>query len=74
MLVVIMLSVALFYCHGECRYAECRYAECRYAEYRYAECRYPECRGAAEAQWQNRRLLILRSGVRIPQRTKWQKD
>jgi hypothetical protein len=22
-----MLSVALFYCHAECRYAECRYAE-----------------------------------------------
>jgi hypothetical protein len=40
-LCAIMLSVAIFNCHAECRYAECRYAECS-----YAECRYDECRGA----------------------------
>jgi hypothetical protein len=39
MLIVVMLSVAiflLFYHNVECRYDECRYAECHYAE----------CRGA----------------------------
>ncbi len=42
----IMLSVAIFYCYGECRYAECHYDECR-----YAECRYSECRGAVFSPW-----------------------
>ncbi len=30
----IMLSVTLYFCHAECRYAERHYAECRYAECR----------------------------------------
>jgi hypothetical protein len=29
-----MQSVALFYCHAECRYPECHDAECHYAECR----------------------------------------
>jgi hypothetical protein len=28
MLSVVMLSVALSYCHAECHYTECCYAEC----------------------------------------------
>ena len=42
----IMLSVTLYFCHAECRYAECHYAECRYAKCRYAQCHYAECRYA----------------------------
>jgi hypothetical protein len=56
MLNVVMLGVALFYCHvewhltecwyAECHYAECHYAECHYAVCHYAECHYAECRSA----------------------------
>ncbi len=42
------VSVAIFYCYAECRYAECRYAESCYAECRNAECCYAECLGAAK--------------------------
>jgi hypothetical protein len=36
-----MLSVALFYCYAQCRYAECHYYGCC-----QAECPYSESRGA----------------------------
>ncbi len=36
---IVMLSVAFFYCYAERPYAECRYAKCHYAECHCAECR-----------------------------------
>ena len=45
---VIMLSVTLYYCYAECRYAECRVAfvtvimQCVHFIYCYAECHYAE--------------------------------
>ncbi len=45
MVIVVLLSVAFFYCYAECYYSEWHYAECYNAECRYAECYWAECRG-----------------------------